>query len=124
MLRIDRGSTRVALDSWPAADGERVILDPPRMGAGRDVVEAIAKRRPASVTYVSCDPATLARDAATFHDLGFAMAGLVGFDLFPETFHIEAVARLLAQATESEATVPSRSREGADTGGPEGRADP
>lgn len=93
-LRVDCGDTRQALDSWPAADGERVILDPPRTGAGRDVVEAISRRRPASVTYVSCDPATLARDAATFQDVGFTIAGLVGFDLFPDTFHVEAVARL------------------------------
>ena len=93
-LRFDRADVQEALASWPAAAAERVILDPPRAGAGREVVEAIAKRRPASVTYVSCDPATLARDAAIFQERGFDIVRLVAFDLFPETFHVEAVAHL------------------------------
>jgi 23S rRNA (uracil1939-C5)-methyltransferase len=93
-LHFDRADVRQALASWPAAEGERVILDPPRAGAGREVVEAIVKRRPACVTYVACDPATLARDAAIFQERGFDVVRVVALDLFPETFHVEAVAQL------------------------------
>ncbi|MGQ0630391.1 MAG: class I SAM-dependent RNA methyltransferase [Sporichthyaceae bacterium] len=71
-----------------------VVLDPPRTGAGREVVEAIAALAPRRVVYVACDPAALARDLKTFADLGYALAGLRAFDLFPHTHHVEAVATL------------------------------
>ena len=71
-----------------------VILDPPRTGAGRGVVEDIAAARPRAVVYVACDPAALARDVATFGALGYAMTELRAFDLFPMTAHVECVALL------------------------------
>jgi tRNA/tmRNA/rRNA uracil-C5-methylase (TrmA/RlmC/RlmD family) len=71
-----------------------VVLDPPRSGAGRGVCTAIAARRPRVVAYVACDPAALARDVATFADLGYEMTGLRAFDLFPMTHHVECVATL------------------------------
>jgi tRNA/tmRNA/rRNA uracil-C5-methylase (TrmA/RlmC/RlmD family) len=71
-----------------------VVLDPPRAGAGRAVVGAIADRGPQTVVYVACDPAALARDLAYFADRGYALDGLRGFDLFPHTHHVEAVAVL------------------------------
>ncbi|MCL1871353.1 MAG: RsmD family RNA methyltransferase [Promicromonosporaceae bacterium] len=71
-----------------------VVLDPPRAGAGRAVVEAIAQRRPERVVYVACDPAALARDVAYFGDLGYQLGDLRAFDLFPMTHHVEAVAVL------------------------------
>lgn len=84
-----------ALESWPAAASECVVLDPPRTGAPREVIEALARRRPAVVVYVSCDPPTLGRDLRQLHGLGYRLDALRGFDLFPDTFHLEAVARLL-----------------------------
>lgn len=71
-----------------------VVLDPPRAGAGRAVVAAIADRGPHTVVYVACDPAALARDLAYFGDHGYELADLRGFDLFPHTHHVEAVAVL------------------------------
>ena len=71
-----------------------VVLDPPRAGAGRGVVEAIVARGPRAVAYVACDPAALARDVRTFRDEGFDLSALRAFDLFPMTHHIECVALL------------------------------
>ncbi|HEU5469879.1 MAG TPA: TRAM domain-containing protein [Actinophytocola sp.] len=71
-----------------------VVLDPPRKGAGRAVVEAIAARSPAQVIYVACDPAALARDVATFGVAGYRLTALRAFDAFPMTHHIECVALL------------------------------
>jgi tRNA/tmRNA/rRNA uracil-C5-methylase (TrmA/RlmC/RlmD family) len=71
-----------------------VVLDPPRKGAGRDVVAAIAARGPARVIYVACDPAALARDVATFAGHGYRMVDLRAFDAFPMTHHVECVALL------------------------------
>jgi len=71
-----------------------VILDPPRTGAGREVVAAVAARRPESVVYVSCDPPTLARDLKLFSERGLRVDGIAALDLFPDTFHLETVVRL------------------------------
>jgi tRNA/tmRNA/rRNA uracil-C5-methylase (TrmA/RlmC/RlmD family) len=73
---------------------EVAVLDPPRAGAGRDVVRRIAARRPRVVVYVACDPAALARDVRTFAAEGYALGGLRAFDLFPMTHHVECVAVL------------------------------
>jgi tRNA/tmRNA/rRNA uracil-C5-methylase (TrmA/RlmC/RlmD family) len=71
-----------------------VVLDPPRKGAGRLVVDGIAGRRPGRVVYVACDPAALARDVATFAGHGYRLARLRAFDAFPMTHHVECVALL------------------------------
>ncbi len=71
-----------------------VVLDPPRAGAGRSVVDAIAARGPRRVVYVACDPAALARDVAYLAGHGYGLTGLRAFDLFPMTHHVEAVAVL------------------------------
>ena len=68
-----------------------VILDPPRAGAGRHVVEALVELAPAQVVYVACDPVAFARDAALFDGLGYDLVALRAFDLFPNTHHVEAV---------------------------------
>ncbi|MGI8578758.1 MAG: class I SAM-dependent RNA methyltransferase [Nocardioidaceae bacterium] len=69
-----------------------VVLDPPRSGAGRSVVQAIAKCTPRAIGYVACDPAALARDVATLAEAGYELASLRGFDIFPMTHHVECVA--------------------------------
>jgi len=94
-VRVRQGDVTEALASWPAVPGESIVLDPPRTGAGAAVVRAVAARRPACVVYVSCDPPTLGRDLAVFAKNGYAPDTLHAFDLFPDTFHLEAVVRLM-----------------------------
>lgn len=69
-----------------------VVLDPPRVGAGAAVSTQLARLAPRAVCYISCDPAALARDTATFAGLGYQLTAIRAFDLFPNTQHIEAVA--------------------------------
>jgi tRNA/tmRNA/rRNA uracil-C5-methylase (TrmA/RlmC/RlmD family) len=71
-----------------------VVLDPPRTGAGRRVSEAIGALAPHRVVYVACDPAALARDVALLAGQGYALDAVTGYDLFPMTHHVEAVAVL------------------------------
>lgn len=78
---------------------EVVVLDPPRAGAGRAVVESIVDAAPARVVYVACDPAALARDLATFAGHGYALGALRAFDAFPMTHHVECVALLAPERT-------------------------
>ena len=73
---------------------ELVVLDPPREGARRAVVEQVVARRPRAAAYVACDPAALARDVAVFADHGYRLSALRAFDLFPMTHHVECVALL------------------------------
>ncbi|QEO08652.1 class I SAM-dependent RNA methyltransferase [Protaetiibacter larvae] len=68
-----------------------VVLDPPRSGAGREVLEALAAVTPAQFVYVACDPVAFARDAGILAGLGYSLSGLRAFDLFPSTHHVEAV---------------------------------
>jgi 23S rRNA (uracil1939-C5)-methyltransferase len=77
-----------------------LVLDPPRSGAGARVVGEIARLAPARVVYISCDPATLARDARYLTDAGYQLDDVQPLDLFPQTFHIESVA-LFARGTRS-----------------------
>ena len=71
-----------------------VVLDPPRTGAKRAVVEQIVARSPRAIAYVACDPGALARDIAIFAEQGYRLDALRAFDLFPMTHHVECVARL------------------------------
>ncbi len=87
-LRAAAGST------GGLAHADAVVLDPPRVGAGRVVVEQVAHLTPATVVYVACDPAALARDVALFAGHGYDLTALRAFDLFPMTHHLEAVATL------------------------------
>lgn len=69
-----------------------VVLDPPRAGAGKAVVEGVHALRPDAVVYVACDPVALARDLGTFRGLGWEVQSLEAFDLFPHSHHFEAIA--------------------------------
>jgi 23S rRNA (uracil-5-)-methyltransferase RumA len=71
-----------------------VIVDPPRTGLSRDAVLGILRATPDHIVYVSCDVATLARDVRAFIDGSYELAALTGFDLFPNTAHVESVAVL------------------------------
>jgi tRNA/tmRNA/rRNA uracil-C5-methylase (TrmA/RlmC/RlmD family) len=72
-----------------------VVLDPPRAGAGKAVLDALAAVSPAQVVYVACDPVAFARDVGILAGHGYVLAGLRAFDLFPMTHHIEAVGHLV-----------------------------
>ncbi|WP_231251913.1 class I SAM-dependent RNA methyltransferase [Nocardioides furvisabuli] len=71
-----------------------VVLDPPREGAKRAVVEQVVDRRPRAVAYVAGDPAALGRDVAIFAEHGYELTAVRAFDLFPMTSHVEVVALL------------------------------
>jgi 23S rRNA (uracil1939-C5)-methyltransferase len=71
-----------------------VVLDPPRAGLTPPIVKNLARIAPERITYVSCDPPTLARDLAAFQQSGYELTEVHLFDLFPQTFHMETVARL------------------------------
>jgi 23S rRNA (uracil1939-C5)-methyltransferase len=68
-----------------------VIVDPPRAGLDKNVVDGILKLKPMVIAYVSCDPSTLARDAARLINGGYKLKQVTPFDLFPQTFHIESI---------------------------------
>ena len=71
-----------------------ILLDPPRAGAESAVIKGILDLQPRAISYVSCDPATLARDLKKLLAGGYAVNSIVGFDLFPQTHHVETVVRL------------------------------
>lgn len=71
-----------------------VVVDPPRKGLGEEVIAAVAEMAPDRVVYVSCDPATLARDVKRFAALGYAARRAAAVDLFPRTAHVETVVLL------------------------------
>ena len=75
----------------PRAAAATVILDPPRAGAGADVIERLVATAPAQVVYVACDPIAFARDARLLADRGYVLACLRALDLFPNTHHFEAI---------------------------------
>jgi 23S rRNA (uracil1939-C5)-methyltransferase len=68
-----------------------ILVDPPRAGLGRQSLDAILGLSPALLAYVSCDPATLARDAERLTKGGYRLTQVTPFDLFPQTYHIESV---------------------------------
>ena len=92
----DAGKAALALE----AKGIRpdvVVVDPPRKGLNSDAIEAMAKMSPRRIVYVSCDPATLARDVKLLKEKGYAVASAQAVDLFPRCAHIESIVCLFRQ---------------------------
>jgi 23S rRNA (uracil1939-C5)-methyltransferase len=71
-----------------------VLLDPPRAGAESAVINGLLRLKPPRICYVSCDPATLARDLKKLVAGGYFVQALNAFDLFPQTHHVETVVHL------------------------------
>jgi tRNA/tmRNA/rRNA uracil-C5-methylase (TrmA/RlmC/RlmD family) len=98
--RVDRYLDELAASEGPAERARlreaTIVLDPPRAGAGRAVVERLVELAPRQLVYVACDPIALARDVGLFRERGYELDALRAFDLFPNTHHVEAVARLRA----------------------------
>ncbi|MFP6563197.1 MAG: class I SAM-dependent RNA methyltransferase [Myxococcota bacterium] len=101
---VTAGIENIEVVASPAADAIKrlashapncVVVDPPRTGLERDVADGISKLGADRIVYLSCDPATLARDLARMMDRGYRLASLEGFDLFPQTPHVEALAVLV-----------------------------
>ncbi|NNG39888.1 class I SAM-dependent RNA methyltransferase [Flexivirga sp. ID2601S] len=96
----------IGRDGWQSAidDGldtvDLVVLDPPRTGAGREVIGEITARQPRAIAYVACDPAALARDLSYAADAGYGVTSLRAFDAFPMTHHVECIA-ILSRVGES-----------------------
>ncbi|HEY9394981.1 MAG TPA: TRAM domain-containing protein [Nocardioides sp.] len=97
---VSAGDVATVLARLEEGPFDLVVLDPPREGARRKVVEAVVARSPRKVAYVACDPAALARDVAIFAEHGYRLQSLRAFDLFPMTHHVECVA--LLEKTDSE----------------------
>ncbi|HET9654218.1 MAG TPA: class I SAM-dependent RNA methyltransferase [Kineosporiaceae bacterium] len=116
MVRLESGGVEPVLrgltGSGELAGADVVVLDPPRSGAGRKVVEAVTALRPRVVVYVACDPAALARDVATAAGLGYRLDGLAAFDTFPMTHHVECVARLVPDPASGADQVPGTGQGG------------
>jgi tRNA/tmRNA/rRNA uracil-C5-methylase (TrmA/RlmC/RlmD family) len=94
-VRVRRGDVARVLGEGLDEPFDLVVLDPPREGARRGVVEQVVDRSPRAVAYVACDPAALARDVAVFAEHGYRLTALRAFDLFPMTSHVEVVAHLV-----------------------------
>ncbi|PKQ15213.1 MAG: 23S rRNA (uracil(1939)-C(5))-methyltransferase RlmD [Actinobacteria bacterium HGW-Actinobacteria-7] len=75
-----------------------VVVDPPRSGLAPEVVSALGGCKPRALAYVSCDPATLARDARALAEAGLELASATPIDLFPQTYHVETVAHFIPSA--------------------------
>ena len=89
----DAGQAALQLEK----DGVRpdvVIVDPPRKGLNADTIEALVRFSPRRIVYVSCDPATLARDVALLKERGYALKNAMAADLFPRCAHVESVVTL------------------------------
>ena len=80
-------------DLIPVDDADLIVVNPPRAGLSRSVSRALLEQRAGKMAYVSCDPATLARDLARLEP-GWSLAGVQPFDAFPQTAHVETIAWL------------------------------
>jgi len=96
--RVERWIARLATSASPTElarlRAATVVLDPPRAGAGKQVVDDLVRLNPAQLVYVACDPVAFARDVALFGERGYQLTALRAFDLFPNTHHVEAVGTL------------------------------
>ncbi|MEV0292650.1 TRAM domain-containing protein [Nocardia sp. NPDC050710] len=92
-LRADRVERWIA-DHASGPAPEVVVLDPPRAGAGKEIVNALSEAGPARIIHIGCDPAAFARDLGLYQAAGYCLTDLRAFDAFPATHHVECLALL------------------------------
>ena len=93
-LEFRRSGVRRFLNESNVAATDLILIDPPRAGAEKGTIAKIASLKPKHISYVSCEPSILARDLAHLVDAGYTIESLTALDLFPQTHHVETVARL------------------------------
>jgi 23S rRNA (uracil1939-C5)-methyltransferase len=93
-LTLLQGRLEERLPQVEPEEVDSVIVDPPRAGCSPPVLDELARLEPARIVYVSCDPATLARDLASLADDGYRVVAQSMIDMFPQTYHIETVTLL------------------------------
>jgi len=89
------GRQRSGTEDFPTRKPDLVVVDPPRSGLGEPVARRLAAMAAPRVTYVSCDPATLARDLVPLRAAGYRVEEIHLVDLFPQTYHLESVVHLV-----------------------------
>ena len=90
-LRVSRMSVEGFLRRRTAAPGETLLVDPPRTGMSREAMSGVIAQGAGRIVYVSCDVATLARDARRLIDADYELTHVEAFDLFPNTAHVESL---------------------------------
>ena len=90
----DAGEAALALEA-KGIQADVVVVDPPRKGLNSDAIEALTRFNPRRIVYVSCDPATLARDVALLKERGFRLQNAMAADLFPRCSHVESIVTLI-----------------------------
>ncbi len=92
-VRVERSSVEAFVDGRRSLRPATIIVDPPRTGLSREAISGVVTMKARQVVYVSCDVATLARDARVLVDAGYTVDRIEGLDLFPNTAHVETVVR-------------------------------
>ena len=92
--RVSARSVRELAGSFTGGRPDVVVLDPPRQGAGREVIEAVGALGAERIVLVACDPAALARDLGTLLRSGYALGSMSALDMFPHTHHFETISVL------------------------------
>ena len=92
----DAGAAALELEKQ-GTRADVVVVDPPRKGLNGDTIEALARFAPRRIVYVSCDPATLARDVALLKERGYTLKNAMAADLFPRCSHVESVVTLIRE---------------------------
>ena len=93
-MAVASSTLKFLLESRGDERPDLIVVDPPRTGLGADITTLIAEIAPQTLVYVSCDPATLARDLRALLGAGYVLESVTLADLFPQTFHIETVVRM------------------------------
>ena len=99
-INSDAWNFWIAKPEQMTAEGIRadvVVVDPPRKGLNADAIEALHRFAPRRIVYVSCDPATLARDVALLKEKGYRLQNAMAADLFPRCAHVESIVCLIRE---------------------------